>query len=1283
MQPIDPGASSIVVSVRVRPFTIREAAQLQKTDDGTLFLGDGSLAAAPTPKLNQRGLRSVIKVVDDRCLIFDPPEDNPVQKFSRSVVPTTGKKVKDQVFAFDRIFDDNATQADVYEGTTKGLLDSVLDGYNATVFAYGATGCGKTHTITGTAQHPGIIFLTMQELFEKISERSDEKVTELTLSYLEIYNETIRDLLVPGGSKQGLMLREDSNHAVTVAGLTSHHPKNVQDVMDMIVQGNEYRTVSPTEANAVSSRSHAVLQINVAQKDRNANVNEPHTMATLSIIDLAGSERASATKNRGERLLEGANINKSLLALGGCINALCDPHKKNHVPYRNSKLTRLLKFSLGGNCKTVMIVCISPSSAHYDETQNTLRYANRAKNIQTKVTRNVFNVNRHVKDFLVKIDEQMALINELKAQQKDAERAFAIKARKQFDKRDAAAREGIMRLRTAYENATADRQQKVADMRKLRCVERRIGTLSAWVSAFDTAAAGEDTASIAEEPSLAALRQTARGVLAELEHSRQHLHKKIERCNWERPLDSALQHSISQVKLAVADSNVADPAEAIASLTREAEILKAASGREAYMEVLEQEKVATAGGPEALQALLLMQFQMMAALSDTLSMDHEDALTHGQELLPRLMESSIAAATQVIKPDTAPMSPLEEYAPSKRGTPRRKKIPSLGYSSYSSASRTSMGGIPSLMGGVSNPFQQHHYLMGGSPAKASPRRRKVAAGTRKSVTFTPLKKKMVPVPSKRGVRWRDDESEEGTLADFEKTPQRLASKIGSPRKAPVTVAEASMSNMSSMSSMVDGSDRSDRSDKSDRTDEAEAAETHAENQRPTWNITTVPEEPQLTPTSPELPAPVPVPAYLSPTDLADADESAMSEPSMLVPPEPSSLTTASSSDGTTTASGALLAGKSLRFQAGFLSKSRLSSVPRPGTTSPAGSGISSPSDTERRSTPLRNISLPRAVNHQMTPPSATRIASLSGSLRPPASMSSSVSRSSLSPKAGGVDGSHGGSGNGSERDENRPPPPLLKLHRLQTSLDRTSLSSAGEHSDTELVIDTQKLRSALHSAKKAYRSSLAGGMGAPNGVNGGSAAMSAASSGGGMRRFSAGPNHYGGSGVRFNKPHRVSASYAGSSSLTSSTNGISRQRRRSSERRRTPQNSCSPTEKTNSSGSGSGSKSFLRDGLATRAGSAAGTASTAGASGSTVAAQRRINKGGSLRLDANSGAGSENGSPRGERSRPALTDGMPPLVVGKRRVTTGSAALVGSPRGAKQAAGGGAATMTRPAVVWR
>lgn len=681
--------------------------------------------------------------------VFDPPEDSPVQRFSRSVVPH-GKKVKDQTFGFDRIFDENTTQTEVYEATTKGLLDSVLDGYNATVFAYGATGCGKTHTITGTPQMPGIIFLTMQELFEKINDCSGEKHTEISLSYLEIYNETIRDLLVPGGSKQGLMLREDTNQAVTVQGLTSLHPKDVQEVMDMIVLGNEYRTVSPTDANATSSRSHAVLQINIAMKDRNASVNEPHTMATLSIIDLAGSERASATKNRGERLIEGANINKSLLALGSCINALCDARKKSHVPYRNSKLTRLLKFSLGGNCKTVMIVCVSPSSAHFDETQNTLRYANRAKNIQTKVTRNVFNVNRHVKDFLVKIDEQITLINELKAQQKDAEQIFYAKFRKQMEKRDVSVREGVQRIRTAYENSLGERQDKVAHMKKLRGIERRLGLLSSWIAAFDTVCDAREDEDAMPAP-LSAMRKTAHGILLELESSRHHLHQKLDKTNWERAIDVALQHSISQLPTG---DGCADTGE-IASLTREAELLKSNFAREAYREVLEQDKAGDAAG---VQGLLIAQFEILASLSETIHMSEEEAVVHAKEIIHRLLETGLSAASQVVKPDGAKM-PMEAFPPSKRGTPKRKRTSVLPREVVKPVPNPFLAAMA-----ASEPMQA--FL---SPMKGSPRRRK-AVNARKGVTFSPAKKR---TPSKRSVRWRDDDGESGTLADFEKTPQKL------------------------------------------------------------------------------------------------------------------------------------------------------------------------------------------------------------------------------------------------------------------------------------------------------------------------------------------------------------------------------------------------------------------------------------------------------------------------------------------------------------------------------
>lgn len=679
--------------------------------------------------------------------IFDPPEDNPVHRFSRNMMPM-GKRVKDQTFCFDRVFDENTTQGDVYEATTKNLLDSVLDGYNATVFAYGATGCGKTHTITGTVQQPGVIFLTMQELFERISERTEEKVTEVSLSYLEIYNETIRDLLVPGGSKAGLMLREDANQAVSVAGLSSHHPQNVEEVMDMIMRGNEYRTMSPTEANATSSRSHAVLQINVSQKDRNADVNEPHTMATLSIIDLAGSERASATKNRGERLIEGANINKSLLALGSCINALCDTRKGNHVPYRNSKLTRLLKFSLGGNCKTVMIVCVSPSSQHFDETQNTLRYANRAKNIQTKVTRNVYNVNRHVKDFLVKIDEQMALINELKQQQKDYEAQAFAKFRKQNEKREIVAREGVARIRNAYDHSATERLEKASNMKKLRQIERRIAMISSWIAAFDHVCDAEENEQTFRN--LAAMRKTAQGILVELEGSRYHYHQRLAKSNWERAIESALQSGLRQLKDADGNGDGIDAA----NLTRESELLKANADREALLAVAEQEK----GGDAAIvQVLLQAQFETMAAVHNILTMGEQEAVEAAKEILGRILNSCTRATSHIIKPDGS-MVPVELFPPTRSGTPKRKKQVGL------------LGGTPLKTATAAVLACAPHLEL--SPVRASPKRRKAAAA-RKGVSFTP-KNKSPGKGLRRGVRWRDD-TEEGTLAEFEKTPQRLDS----------------------------------------------------------------------------------------------------------------------------------------------------------------------------------------------------------------------------------------------------------------------------------------------------------------------------------------------------------------------------------------------------------------------------------------------------------------------------------------------------------------------------
>lgn len=271
----------------------------------------------------------------------------------------------------------------------------------------------------------------MRELFAMIEASREEYDTYIELSMVEIYNELIRDLLsddFPATQKGGLKLLENEKERVTLANVTLKRPQSVEEVMELVVLGNQRRSTSFTESNSESSRSHAVLQINVGRNGKNGQthqvdldkelVRQCSSSATLSIIDLAGSERAAATKNLGSRMKEGANINKSLLALSNCISALCAASTrgtKPHIPYRNSKLTRMLKFSLGGNCRTVMIVCVSPSSKDIEDTHNTLVWADRAKHVKTQISRNTSGHNVSVRQYLVTIDTQSRRINLLEA----------------------------------------------------------------------------------------------------------------------------------------------------------------------------------------------------------------------------------------------------------------------------------------------------------------------------------------------------------------------------------------------------------------------------------------------------------------------------------------------------------------------------------------------------------------------------------------------------------------------------------------------------------------------------------------------------------------------------------------------------------------------------------------------------------------------------------------------------------------------------------------------------
>uniref|UniRef100_A0A3B5L489 Kinesin-like protein n=1 Tax=Xiphophorus couchianus TaxID=32473 RepID=A0A3B5L489_9TELE len=230
--------------------------------------------------------------------------------------------------------------------------------------------------------------------------------------YLQIYNEMIRDLLNP--SSGFLDLREDSKGVIQVAGITEVSTINAQEIMELLMKGNKQRTQEPTAANQTSSRSHAVLQVAVKQQSRCRDVLQEVRFARLFMIDLAGSERAAQTQNRGQRLKEGAHINRSLLALGNCINALSDKNGNKYVNYRDSKLTRLLKDSLGGNSRTVMIAHISPASIAFEESRNTLAYADRAKSIRTRVKKNLINVSYHIAQYTNIISDLRCEIQRLK-----------------------------------------------------------------------------------------------------------------------------------------------------------------------------------------------------------------------------------------------------------------------------------------------------------------------------------------------------------------------------------------------------------------------------------------------------------------------------------------------------------------------------------------------------------------------------------------------------------------------------------------------------------------------------------------------------------------------------------------------------------------------------------------------------------------------------------------------------------------------------------------------------
>uniref|UniRef100_A0A8C9J6W3 Kinesin family member 27 n=1 Tax=Panthera tigris altaica TaxID=74533 RepID=A0A8C9J6W3_PANTA len=319
------------------------------------------------------------------------------------VIPNTQQIIigRDRVFTFDFVFGKNSTQDEVYNACIKPLVLSLIEGYNATVFAYGQTGSGKTYTIGGghvasvVEGQKGIIPRAIQEIFQNISENSSTDFN-VKVSYIEVYKEDLRDLLELETSMKDLHIREDEKGNTVIVGAKECHVENADEVMSLLEMGNAARHTGTTQMNEHSSRSHAIFTISICQVEKNTEAAEDgswyshrHIVSKFHFVDLAGSERVTKTGNTGERFKESIQINSGLLALGNVISALGDPRRKSsHIPYRDAKITRLLKDSLGGSAKTVMITCVSPSSSDFDESLNSLKYANRARNIRNKPTLN-------------------------------------------------------------------------------------------------------------------------------------------------------------------------------------------------------------------------------------------------------------------------------------------------------------------------------------------------------------------------------------------------------------------------------------------------------------------------------------------------------------------------------------------------------------------------------------------------------------------------------------------------------------------------------------------------------------------------------------------------------------------------------------------------------------------------------------------------------------------------------------------------------------------------------
>ncbi|XP_068059843.1 kinesin-like protein KIF7 [Anomalospiza imberbis] len=323
-------------------------------------------------------------------------------------------------FRFAAVLPEAAGQAAVYRACVQPLLRAFFRGFNATVFAYGQTGSGKTYTIGEASvasineDEQGIIPRAMAETFRLIDENDLIDYT-VRVSYLEVYKEEFRDLLQVDTASKDIQIREDDKGNIVLCGVKESEVEGLDEVLSLLEMGNTAKHTGATHINRQSSRSHTIFTVTMEQRRGAGRLPLHHhapavpaagqvLVSKFHFVDLAGSERIVKTGNTGERLKESIQINCGLLALGNVISALGDPRRKTtHIPYRDSKITRILKDSLGGNAQTVMIACVSPSSSDFDESLNTLNYANRAQNIQNKAVVNCRKETEHIEELHLQI----------------------------------------------------------------------------------------------------------------------------------------------------------------------------------------------------------------------------------------------------------------------------------------------------------------------------------------------------------------------------------------------------------------------------------------------------------------------------------------------------------------------------------------------------------------------------------------------------------------------------------------------------------------------------------------------------------------------------------------------------------------------------------------------------------------------------------------------------------------------------------------------------------------